>query len=102
MQPADGNGHLDCVALAFQLVFLIILLCLFALFPESPRWLAKVGREDDARRVLAVLRTEDGDVDDARVCEEMFSVSPFISKRCNAATTEPRSLCNFFPTCSLF
>ena len=51
----------------------------FSLFPESPRWLAKVGREDDARQVLAVIRTEDGDVDDEKVNDEMYSVSPSIT-----------------------
>ncbi|OCF45048.1 hypothetical protein I317_01099 [Kwoniella heveanensis CBS 569] len=60
--------------LAFQLVFLVILVGLFSLFPESPRWLAKVGREDDARQVLAVLRTEEGDTNDEKVNEEMYSI----------------------------
>ena len=67
------------VALAFQLVFLIILMGTFSFFPESPRWLAKVGREDDARQVLAVIRTEDANVDNDRVNDEMFSVSPITS-----------------------
>ncbi|WVW79773.1 hypothetical protein I302_101743 [Kwoniella bestiolae CBS 10118] len=60
--------------LAFQLVFLIILIGLFSFFPESPRYLAKVGRKDEARQVLAVLRTENGDLDDDKVNQEMYSI----------------------------
>ena len=63
-------------ALAFQLVFLIILMVTLSFFPESPRWLATVGRDEDVRQVLAVIPTEAGDIDDDKVNEEMFWVSP--------------------------
>ena len=47
----------------FPIAFQIFpLLCLFGMvwfFPESPRWLCKVGREDESRYVLERLR-EDG------------------------------------------
>ncbi|KAI4147139.1 MAG: hypothetical protein L6R39_003214 [Caloplaca ligustica] len=47
----------------FPIAFQILpLLCLFGMvwfFPESPRWLCKVGREDESRYVLERLR-EDG------------------------------------------
>ncbi|KAG1813792.1 hypothetical protein EV424DRAFT_1415628 [Suillus variegatus] len=38
--------------LALQVVFLLTILALVPFFPESPRWLAKVGRVSEARNVL--------------------------------------------------
>ncbi|KAL8909899.1 MAG: hypothetical protein Q9171_004787 [Xanthocarpia ochracea] len=45
--------------IAFQIVPLLILFGIVWFFPESPRWLCKVGREDESRYVLERLR-EDG------------------------------------------
>ncbi|KAH7925932.1 hypothetical protein BV22DRAFT_1033432 [Leucogyrophana mollusca] len=47
--------------IALQIVFLLAILILIPFFPESPRYLAKVGRVDEARTVLAATRS--GDVD---------------------------------------
>ncbi|KAI7959794.1 hypothetical protein MJO29_004862 [Puccinia striiformis f. sp. tritici] len=47
--------------LALQVGFLLVLLFLVPLFPESPRWLAKMGRDEDAREILSVLRHHNGD-----------------------------------------
>ncbi|KNF00535.1 hypothetical protein PSTG_06227 [Puccinia striiformis f. sp. tritici PST-78] len=47
--------------LALQVAFLVVLLILVPLFPESPRWLAKMGRDEDARQILSVLRHQNGD-----------------------------------------
>lgn len=45
--------------IAFQIVPLLFLFGIVWFFPESPRWLCKVGREDESRYVLERLR-EDG------------------------------------------
>ncbi|KAL8347644.1 hypothetical protein RB601_002980 [Gaeumannomyces tritici] len=42
--------------IAFQLIPLIILLSIVWFFPESPRWLAKVERDDEAKFILRQLR----------------------------------------------
>ena len=41
---------------AFQIIFLLVLFAAVWFFPESPRWLVKVNREQEARYILSRLR----------------------------------------------
>lgn len=45
----------------FQVILLLMLLVICFAFPESPRYLTKVGRGDEARYILGRLRGEDND-----------------------------------------
>ena len=55
--------------IAFQLVFIVILLALTPLLPESPRWLIKKERLEEATQVLS--RLLDRDVNDTLVAQEV-------------------------------
>lgn len=47
--------------IAFQIIPLLVLFAICWFFPESPRWLAKVGRDEESRYILRRLRGSEGD-----------------------------------------
>ncbi|CZR62174.1 probable transporter (major facilitator superfamily) [Phialocephala subalpina] len=47
--------------IGFQIIPLLVLFVIVWWFPESPRWLVKVGREDEARFILGRLRGDEGE-----------------------------------------
>jgi hypothetical protein len=51
-------------AIAFQIIPLLVLFVGVWWFPESPRWLVKVGREEEARYILGRLRGNEGEEKD--------------------------------------
>jgi hypothetical protein len=45
----------------FQIILLVILFVTVWWFPESPRWLVKIGRGDQARFIMERLRGNEGE-----------------------------------------
>ncbi|KAJ7795694.1 putative MFS sugar transporter [Mycena olivaceomarginata] len=59
-------------SLAFSLFFTIIVFFSVPLWPESPRWLVKVGRIEEARHVLAAL--DDVSIDSPVIAQELREI----------------------------
>ncbi|KAJ7102541.1 putative MFS sugar transporter [Mycena belliarum] len=59
-------------SLAFSCLFALIVLFSVPLWPESPRWLIKMGRIEEARHVLAAL--DDVSIDSPVIAEEVREI----------------------------
>lgn len=55
--------------LAFPIVFALVILAFIPFMPDSPRWLVKVGRIEEARHVMAIL--DDAPEDSPVVAEDI-------------------------------
>lgn len=67
------------VPIAFQVIFAVAIICTVMSLPESPRWLIKKGRYEEAAEVFAAL--EDTNVDDDEVVlliEEIRATLPLV------------------------
>ncbi|KAI3320367.1 general substrate transporter [Xylariaceae sp. AK1471] len=71
--------------IAFQIIPLFVLLAAVWFFPESPRYLVKAGRDDEAKFVLRRLRGSTGD-DLARANAEYQEISSVITKEAQEST----------------
>jgi sugar porter (SP) family MFS transporter len=73
-----GNSVSWRFPLAFQIGLLLIVMVFIVIFPESPRWLVKKGRIQEAREILAALADMEPDSDsvsaDIRDIETSLSI----------------------------
>ena len=72
---------------AFQLIFPIFVLCSLHLLPESPRWLVKKGRVDEAAQVFA--RLEDCEVNDPHVVAELTIIQQSLTENESSSKASP-------------
>ncbi|KAJ6086378.1 general substrate transporter [Penicillium sp. IBT 16267x] len=65
--------------LAFQLVWTLLAIAFIYTLPESPRWLIKMGRIDEAREIMAILgdTTPDADIvdEDIRIVQSSLQIA---------------------------
>lgn len=82
MYYAGNNEASWRFPIAFQAVFAIVVVSTILFLPESPRWLAKVGREEESANTLA--RLEDVSVDSEHVAQELEIIHQSLDGQGNA------------------
>ncbi|PCH43222.1 general substrate transporter [Wolfiporia cocos MD-104 SS10] len=71
----DGSSPVRWrLPVALQIIPVLALMTFLPHMPESPRWLIKMGRIEEARVLLSRFRTEDGNLEDARVVAEFEEI----------------------------
>lgn len=68
----DGNSVSWRFPFALQIVFLLAVMAFIFTLPESPRWLVKKGRVDEAAEILAILK--DTTVDSVIVRQDIETI----------------------------
>ncbi|KIP06656.1 hypothetical protein PHLGIDRAFT_106732 [Phlebiopsis gigantea 11061_1 CR5-6] len=71
----DGNTQIRWrFPIAFQILPLLAFIAFLPAMPESPRWLLKVGRAEEAKVILGRLRSETGDPEDSTATAEFDDI----------------------------
>ncbi|THU97327.1 general substrate transporter [Dendrothele bispora CBS 962.96] len=70
----DGRSQIRWrFPIAFQIIPLLMFVTALYWMPESPRWLIKVGRHEEAKAILRRLRAQDHSANTAAVAEAEFN-----------------------------